>query len=480
VSKFRNVVALDSEYEVEGGEFNLVRGDLPKVLCMVAHVLDGDLQHVRTVKLWRGEFGPAPPFPIDDDTLVIGYSLWAEMTIFLTLGWKFAKHLFDLHTAYLAASNVLLPHDPDVVRSRPRKDFATACHAYGLEGWEKIDKGEIASDIGEGRWWIHGREAVFAYCEEDVKMSVQLLQAQLEGRGRRLPPSDFRLNLHWANYSAKATALIQAKGMPIDMPLWHAVQDNKPAVIRALLRRFDPGHYTDLPIYDPDGHWSYERFENWLVHTGVTEWPRLETGQLDISGDAFRLMSHIPGIASLHVLKDSLNVIVKANLPIGRDGRNRPSLFPFGTTTGRNAHGKSLFNSHAAMRGFVVFSEETPGYYFDWSQQEVIIGASLSGDLALIDAYRSGDVYHAFARDIGLTADPDPVHWKKNDPEKIRDRMKTLYLAIMYGMGIPSIATSLQRHPLIASELTNSTSGAIRGSGHGGQSAPWPRCSTAR
>jgi DNA polymerase I-like protein with 3'-5' exonuclease and polymerase domains len=105
------------------------------------------------------------------------------------------------------------------------------------------------------------------------------------------------------------------------------------------------------------------------------------------------------------------------------------------------------------MRGFMVFGEDAPGFYLDWSQQEVIIGAALSRDLALIDAYRSGDIYHAFARTIGLTNDPDPNHWKRNDPDKIPDRMKILYLAIMYGMGINSIATSLQRHPIIAMEL---------------------------
>ena len=185
----------------------------------------------------------------------------------------------------------------------------------------------------------------------------------------------------------------------------------------------------------------------------VAEWPRLETGRLDTDGDAFRLMYHVPGIKELHMLKDSLNVIVKANLPIGRDGRNRPSLFPFGTSTGRNAHGKSLFNAHAAMRGFMVFPDDVVAVYLDWSQQEVALGAALSGDEDLMQAYLSGDVYHAFARDIGLTDDPDPKHWKKHDPNKIRDRMKSLYLAITYGMGVPSLAQSLQRHPLIASAL---------------------------
>ncbi len=130
--------------------------------------------------------------------------------------------------------------------------------------------------------------------------------------------------LHWSNYSAKAIAQIQARGMPIDVPLWNLVQENKAAVIGELLRQFDPSYGSEDPIYTPEGEWSYARFERWLVSAGVAAWPRLESGQLDIDGDAFRLMYHVPGIEGLHALRDSLGVIVRAKLPIGRDGRNRP------------------------------------------------------------------------------------------------------------------------------------------------------------
>ena len=102
----------------QAASYNLVAGDLPVVLCMVAYVLNENLQHVRTIRLWRGEFGPTPPFDIGDDTLFVAYSAWAELTCFMTLGWKFPTHVFDLHTAYLAASNVLAPHDPDNPRKR--------------------------------------------------------------------------------------------------------------------------------------------------------------------------------------------------------------------------------------------------------------------------------------------------------------------------------------------------------------------------
>jgi hypothetical protein len=282
-------------------------------------------------------------------------------------------------------------------------------------------------------------------------MSVRLLRAQLQGRPG-LAPADVERVLHWSNYSAKCIALIQARGMPIDMALWNLVQENKAAVVGQLLRQFDPSQGGDDPIYSPDGEWSYIRFERWLTTTGVAAWPRLDSGRLDISSDAFRMMYHVPGIEGLHALRDSLGFIVKARLPIGREGRNRPSLFPFGTATGRNAHAKSPYNAHAGMRSFMVFPRDTIGAYLDWRTQEVGVAAALSGDTGLMEAYRSGDVYHALARVCGLTDDPDPKRWKTQNPT-MRNQMKALQLGINYGMGVPSLARGLNRHPLIASAI---------------------------
>ena len=188
------------------------------------------------------------------------------------------------------------------------------------------------------------------------------------------------------------------------------------------------------------------------MRTGIATWPRLDSGRLSVDSDAFRLMYHVPGIEGLHALRDSLGFIVKARLPIGRDGRNRPSLFPFGTATGRNAHAKSPYNAHAGMRGFMMFPRDAIGAYLDWRTQEIGVAAALSGDIALMDAYRTGDIYHALAFVLGFTDDPDPVSWKKQHPD-VRDRMKTLQLGINYGMGVPSLARGLNRHPLIASAI---------------------------
>jgi hypothetical protein len=444
VSNFSTIVVGDFEYEVAEGE-------LPNVLCAVFYVLDEHLRHIDTVRLWRGDFGQSPPFDTGPDTVFVAYSAWAEMTCFHVLGWKFPKHIFDCHTAFLATTNVLRPHDPDEVYKRPRKRLSDACRAYGIAGWEMIDKEAISADIGNGNWEKYGTAKVLEYCEEDVRATAELLRWQLRGRPG-LPPVTARLVLHWSNYSAKAVALIQARGMAIDMELWNRVQEHKAAVISELLRRFDPSYGSDAPIYTPEGEWSYERFERWLACTGVIAWPRLASGALDVSADAFGMMAHIPGIENLHALRDSIGVIARARLPIGRDGRNRPSLFPFCTASGRNAHAKSLFNAHASMRSFMVAPAESFLVYLDWRTQEVGIAAALSGDRVLMDAYSRGDVYYAFARAAGLTHDPDQTHWKKHSQAQ-RQQMKQLQLALNYGMGVTSMAKGINRHPLIASAL---------------------------
>ena len=87
------------------------------------------------------------------------------------------------------------------------------------------------------------------------------------------------------------------------------VQEHKQEIVTALLKRFDPSHNTDCPIFDQYGGFDYGRFENWLASIGIKYWPRTITGKLKTDGDAFRLMSHIPGMEEISALKDSLRVM---------------------------------------------------------------------------------------------------------------------------------------------------------------------------
>ena len=450
---FSTVAVCDTEYETSGGEFDLRPGDLPVLLCLVAYILDENLNHVRTIKLWREQLlaFKHPPFDVGPNTLFVAYSAQAELTIFEVLGWPFPKHVYDLHTAYLASSNILLPYEPDVKRVKQRKRLSDACRAYDIEGWENIDKAQIAKDIGEGRWRDYGQTVVFDYCEEDVDKSAELLRRQIRG-SNRFPRVDTDRVIFWSEYSAKAVARIQAKGIPIDMYIWDLIQENRYAINDALRRRFDPSYNDGEPIFDAEGGFNYARFEAWLVRSGIPFWPRLNSGQLDLDSDAFRLMSVFPGVEGIHALRDTLGFIANARLPIGRDGRNRPSLFPFGTASGRNAHAKSIFNTHAGMRSLIVFSTDKIGTYLDWRTQEVGIAAVESGDENLKRDYLTGDIYHAIAYRFGFTNDPDRMHWKATQVD-MRGRMKILQLAVSYGQSVTSLARGIDRHPVIASGI---------------------------
>ena len=460
---FKTVVVLDFEYETEVGDYGLRPGDPPRPLCMVAHILDHSLELTRIVRLWRDEFGARPPFDTGPETLVVAYAAWAELQCFLERGWPFPEHVLDLHIAYLAATNILPPRDVDKRKVKPpRKRLPDACRAYGLEGWDAIDKGTIAADIGKGLWRKYGREAVLVYCEEDVAMTVKLLRAMAAGANGPEPIDTARI-IHWSEYGAKCVARIQTRGIPIDVALWNVVQENKAAVITALVRRLDPSYWNEgtvnespVRVYTPEGGWSDKRFERWLVWAKVPYWPRLASGKLDLEGDTFELMSAIvPAVAGLHVLRDTVGFIAKARLPIGRDGRNRPSLFPLGAASGRNAHRKSPYNAHAGVRGFILAPEGSYIAYCDWRSQEPAIGASVFHDRALRDDYLGGDIYHSLAKNLlGWTNDPDRNRWKREHLDQ-RDKAKIIQLGVGYGMTASSLATHLKRHPLVGEAVMN-------------------------
>jgi hypothetical protein len=454
---FRWIAVWDFEYEIR-------EGDLPRVLCMVAYILDANLVHVRTVRLWRGDFGTAPPFDLGPDVLFVAYSAWAERICFQVLGWAFPVRVFDLHTAFLAADNVLPParFDDDEAHERDPKDLETACRKYACGAdWGGIDKHQIAKDIGEGNWQKYGREGVLEYCEFDVANEVKLFRAMLREHCNDrsvpiFPAANVRDVLRWSEYSAKACGLIQARGMFVDVPMWEQVQERKFSVMSALVRKFDPSQgRTDHPIYVRQGdHWKFDtrNFERFLPALGIYQWPRLASGALSLDSDAFRMFHHVPGIEGIHALRDSLRVIASAKLPIGRDGRNRPSLFPFGTRTGRNAHRRSLYNAHAGLRSFLIPPAGKRLVSLDYRTQEVGIAAVFFDDGNLRNDYLSGDVYHALARLLGFTADDDPKRWARNNAD-VRQRMKSLQLGINYLMGVKSIAIRIERHPLVAAEI---------------------------
>ena len=87
--------------------------------------------------------------------------------------------------------------------------------------------------------------------------------------------------------------------------------------------------------------------------------------------------------------------------------------------------------------------------YIDYSQQEFGIAAALSGDLAMLAAYRTGDPYLKFAKQAGAVP-PDAT--KASHPRE-RELYKTCSLAVQYGMGEYSLSQQLGEPLIVARQL---------------------------
>jgi len=135
------------------------------------------------------------------------------------------------------------------------------------------------------------------------------------------------------------------------------------------------------------------------------------------------------------------------------DGRNRTLLSYFQSTTGRNqpSTSKFIFGNASWWRGLI---KPRPGWglaYVDYSQQEFGIAAALSGDPNMMAAYKSGDPYLSFAKQVGAV--PQDAT-KKSYPNE-REQFKQCILATQYGMGAAALAVRINQPEIYARELLN-------------------------
>lgn len=115
----------------------------------------------------------------------------------------------------------------------------------------------------------------------------------------------------------------------------------------------------------------------------------------------------------------------------------------YGSKTSRSQPSSSsvLLLKSRWIRGFVEPSRDDRFMTaIDYSSQEVLIQACLSGDENLYSSYQSSDVYFDFAKKIGLV----PESAVRKDYEFERTIAKTAFLAIGYGMGEVNLAKSIQ------------------------------------
>src|SRR5262249_51108398 len=87
--------------------------------------------------------------------------------------------------------------------------------------------------------------------------------------------------------------------------------------------------------------------------------------------------------------------------------------------------------------------------YLDYEQQEFGEAAALSGDKAMMEAYRSGDPYMAFAKMAGAV----PQDGTKETHGEVRDLYKQCVLGVQYGMQAGSLAVRLNKTGIVTRDL---------------------------
>lgn len=413
---------------------DLREGNLPRVVCMVAR----EFHTAQIIRLWHTDFAqhPCAPFPTDSTALFVAYYASAEIGCFNVLGWPPPTNVIDL---FMVFRNKLNGLPPPAGMQRQGFGLLDALDHYRVPHMSALHKDDMRElCLGGGPWNDQQQRDLLAYCEADVCALAALwprMQADVDAP-RELLRGQYAI----------ALADIECRGVPIDMPTLECLrsrwEDIKAQLIARLDRRY--GVYVD-------GSFSKQRFARYLRRAGL-KWPRTGDGNLKLDDDTFRDMARAqPVLQPLHQLRQALSKLRLNTLQVGDDGRNRCMLSMFSAKTGRNqpSTAKFIFGPSAWMRGLIKPPPGKALAYIDWNQQEFGIAAALSNDLAMQQAYASGDPYLTFAKQAGAV----PANATKQSHRQERDRFKQCVLAVQYGMHASTLAERIGTHELEAEEL---------------------------
>jgi DNA polymerase-1 len=422
-------------------EFVPQSGAHPDVVCLAAR----ELRSGRTFRLWFDGPGEPPPYRIDRDVLFVNFVANAECACHLALGWPLPTNVLDLSPAFRNLSNG---------RFTPEgKGLLGALRYFGLDSIGAKQKDAMQKRIMQGRPFTPTeREQILTYCGSDADALERLL-------ARLLPELELGVALYHGEFAA-VSALMEHRGVPIDMTVLTQLADKKTwqAVRDAMVPPIDAQY--GVYVRNAAGDWTFnsERFAAYLEREGIV-WPRLETGKLNMRRKTFEDMSKgSPQLEELRQLRHARDKMRKVKLAVGADGRNRTVLWPFKAKTSRTQPKASqwIFSPAVWLRSLIKPEPGTAAAYIDYSSMEFLIAASLSDQHCgptnnMLDMYRTGDPYLAFAKRVGAV----PQAATKESHAAVRDRYKTMLLAVQYGMSSDTLAARLGVSTFEAHQMLN-------------------------
>lgn len=421
---YREIFVFDFEYVSDDGE-------IPEPVCFVAV----ELRTGEVTRLWRDEMIGGTPLPVDATALWVCFSGVGDIGCFLELGWEMPARLVDLYPE----CRMRFYDSEEYVNP----SLISACKQWDIPTMTSETKDAARDMIIHRLFSDDDRDYLLTYCEEDVHLTGRLFRAMYPAMTADVPT--WQGCLLRGRYTI-ALARVEANGIPLDMKSLGLVLKHWETVKREIVQRIDTGG-----VYDGTS-FKEVRFAALLESLDIA-WPRLETGNLNLDDDVFRKMATIHGgvISNLREVRYALSKMRLSSYLIGKDGRNRVYLNPYGSVTGRNqpSNSRFIFGSARWVREFIQAPPGRGVVYVDWSSQEIAIAAALSGDKNLWDDYSAGDIYIAFAIRAGLA----PAGATKQSHPAERKMCKAVVLGLSYGLTEYGLAHNLGKRKREAREL---------------------------
>jgi hypothetical protein len=414
-------------------EFIPQPGKHPDVACLAAR----ELRFGRTISMWF-EQGDRPPVPYDTgaSSLFVSFVANAELGCHLALGWPMPTKVLDLSPEFRCIMNG---------RSKlESRGLIGAMDHFHIDNIGAKHKEQMQKRILQGRpFSTEEREQTQRYCMSDVDALAQLLP-------KILPLIDLGVALYRGE-SVIESAAMEHRGVPIDMEVFPRLQDKRTwAAVRDAMVPVIDAQYG-VYVRGKDGNWSFnqELFEAYLRRRGINNWPRLESGKLNLRRKTFENMTR--GWPELEELRHARDKMRKIKLAVGPDGRNRTVLWPFKAKTSRTQPKAAewIFSPAVWLRSLIKPEPGQAVSYIDYSSMEFMIAAVLSNCREMLELYASGDPYLNFAKRVGAV----PQTATSESHADIRDKYKVLLLATQYGMQAETLAGRLGVSTFEADEL---------------------------
>lgn len=338
------------------------------------------------------------------------------------------------------------------------------------------------------RQHVGNEQIILDYCKSDVKYMLPIadkLEALYAKRLKRCknvfrqPTADIQDVLQNIGKIAAMYAVIGMRGIPLDPSAVSLLLTNAKSCLFRVQQEFEaefPGTYEVnkgkstrkmAVIQRLIGEFATERSIDWertpsgnfsLTEKVLAQWKGSDTfpEKLRVHGKMCRTLASFTKTGERNWLNGYNPVDCKVT----------PSLFPYGTQSGRCAAKPKtgfIYTWGKAFRGLITPPPGKVLIEMDAGSQEVCISADWAGDTAMLDSYNQRDYYLAFMQKCGkfpaelaLPTEDERALPLYKPYKEMRQLAKGCCLGLSYGMGVQKLAAQMGCTPDVAAEYKQS------------------------